>query len=210
MYRCGKLSFFLSLSLCLSLSLSLSLSLLLSLSPDILNAASSHPPFGFLTRTKKTKRICFLSTSLTFLANYVRWESLCLTLLESEWRTQERTAIIGIFLLLLIDHLHNYCPGLTGHPVAVGQSPAHESRTEQSETETRKTAFCSSETLKSYAGDWPTATGCPVSNPGNNCANGPLSCELKINVQYFESWFTSFFSFAPREEMSMRLKQSPR
>ena len=24
----------------------------------------------------------------------------------------------------------------------------------------------------SYAGDWPTVTGCPVSNSGNNCANG--------------------------------------
>ena len=59
----------------------------------------------------------------------------------------------------------------TGHPVTVGQSPAHESHTEQSKTETRKTVFCSSETLKSYAGDWPTVTGCPVSNPGNNCAN---------------------------------------
>ena len=45
---------------------------------------------------------------------------------------------------------------------------------EQSETETRKTAFCSSETLKSYAGDWPTVTGCPVSKPGNNYANGQL------------------------------------
>ena len=59
-------------------------------------------------------------------------------------------------------------PGLqTGHPVTVGQSPAHESHTEQSETETRKTAFCSSETLKSHAGDWTTVTGFPVSNPGN-------------------------------------------
>ena len=45
-------------------------------------------------------------------------------------------------------------PGLeTGHSVTVGQSPAHESHSEQSEKETRKTAFCSSETLKSYAGD---------------------------------------------------------
>ena len=54
-------------------------------------------------------------------------------------------------------------PGLeTGHPVTVGQSPAHESHSEQSETETRKTAFCfSSETLKSYAGDWPTVTVAP-------------------------------------------------
>ena len=64
-------------------------------------------------------------------------------------------------------------PGLeTEHPVTVGQSPAHESHSEQTETETRKTAFCSSETLISYAGDWPTVTGCPVSNPGYNCANG--------------------------------------
>ena len=64
-------------------------------------------------------------------------------------------------------------PGLeTGHLVTVSQSPAYESHSEQSEMETRKTAFCSSETLKSYAGDWPTVTGCPVSNPGNNCANG--------------------------------------
>ena len=28
--------------------------------------------------------------------------------------------------------------------------------------------------LKSYASDWPTVTGCPASNPGNNCANGLL------------------------------------
>ena len=56
--------------------------------------------------------------------------------------------------------------------MTVGQSPARESHTEQSEAETRKTAFCSSETLKSYAGGWTTVTGCPVSNPGKNCANG--------------------------------------
>ena len=36
-------------------------------------------------------------------------------------------------------------PGLEmGHLVTVGQSPAYESHSEQSETETRKTAFCSS------------------------------------------------------------------
>ena len=64
-------------------------------------------------------------------------------------------------------------PGLeTGHPVTVGQSPAHDSHSEQSETETRKTAFSSTETLKSFAGDWPTVTDAPVSNSGNNCANG--------------------------------------
>ena len=74
-------------------------------------------------------------------------------------------------------------PGLeTGHPVTVGQSPAYESHSEQSETETRKTAFCSSESLKSYADDWPTITGCPVSNPGNNCANGLLQITHEIAV----------------------------
>ena len=62
--------------------------------------------------------------------------------------------------------------------VTVGQSPAYESHSEQSKTETRKTAFCSSETLKSYAGDCSTVTGCPVSNPGYNCANG-----LLINIK---------------------------
>ena len=36
----------------------------------------------------------------------------------------------------------------------------------------KKNSFLLSETLKSYAGDWPTVTGCPVSNPGYNCANG--------------------------------------
>ena len=57
----------------------------------------------------------------------------------------------------------------------IGLSKPDESHSEQSETKTRKTAFCSSKTLKSCAGDWPTATGCPVSNPDNNCANGPLN-----------------------------------
>ena len=66
-------------------------------------------------------------------------------------------------------------PGLeTGHPVTVGQSPAYELHSEQFETETRKTAFCSSETRKSYGGDWSTVIGCHVSNPGYNCANGLL------------------------------------
>ena len=54
----------------------------------------------------------------------------------------------------VIDQFAQLLPGLeTGHPVTVGQTPAYESHSEQSETETRKTAFCSSGTLKSYAGD---------------------------------------------------------
>ena len=51
-------------------------------------------------------------------------------------------------------------------------SKPDEKHPKQSKTETRKTAFRSSKTLKSYAGDGPAADGCPVSNPDNNCANG--------------------------------------
>ena len=53
-------------------------------------------------------------------------------------------------------------------------SKPDESNSEQSKTESRKTAFSSSETLKSNAGDGPAAAGCPVPNPDNNCANGLL------------------------------------
>ena len=57
-------------------------------------------------------------------------------------------------------------------------SKPDESHSEKSKTETRKTAFCSSETPKSHAADGPAAAGCPVSNPDNNCANGLLGlCE---------------------------------
>ena len=38
----------------------------------------------------------------------------------------------------------------------------------------KKSTSRPSETLKLHVGDWPTNTGCPVSNPGNNCANGLL------------------------------------
>ena len=56
----------------------------------------------------------------------------------------------------------------------------------------KKTAFCSSKRLKSYAGDWPTAIGYPGSNPDNNCANGLIglhnsldSILMRIFVSYF-------------------------
>ena len=86
-----------------------------------------------------------------------------------------------------------------------GWSKADESHSEQSETETRNTAFCSSETLKSYAGDWPTVTGCPVSNPDNNCANGlltfksvhvkELNCFQYQPVHFRHFLFSSFVSY---------------
>ena len=48
-----------------------------------------------------------------------------------------------------------------------GESKPEEPQSEQSITETRKAASCSSETLKSNAGSGPAAAGCPVSNPDN-------------------------------------------
>ena len=67
-------------------------------------------------------------------------------------------------------------PGLeTGHPLMVGQSPAYDF----SVSDEQKALFLASVSdcseWDSCAGDWPTVTGCPVSNPGNNCANGLLS-----------------------------------
>ena len=46
----------------------------------------------------------------------------------------------------------------------------------------KKTAFCSSETLKSHAGDAPIAAGCPVSNSDNN--NGLLVEEWKFWLKF--------------------------
>ena len=45
-----------------------------------------------------------------------------------------------------------------------------------------KNSFLLAVTLKSYAGDWPTVSGCPVSNPGYNCANGLLTPECRKAV----------------------------
>ena len=63
-----------------------------------------------------------------------------------------------------------------GHPVTVRQSPAHESHPEQPETATRKAPPARRIHWNYGVGDWLTVTGCPVSNPGNNCANGLLNC----------------------------------
>ena len=64
-------------------------------------------------------------------------------------------------------------------------SKPDESHSEQSKTETRKTAFCSSKTLKSYALTVPAVAGCPVSNPDNNCANGLLpQCKSKLRLTF--------------------------
>ena len=44
----------------------------------------------------------------------------------------------------------------------------------------KKSTSRPSETLKLHVGDWPTVTGCPVSNPGNNCANGLFTNQESI------------------------------
>ena len=47
----------------------------------------------------------------------------------------------------------------------------------------KKSTSRPSETLKLHVGDWPTVTGCPVSNPGNNCANGLFPVTLRSAQQ---------------------------
>ena len=48
----------------------------------------------------------------------------------------------------------------------------------------KKSTSRPSETLKQHVGDWPTVTGCPVSNPGNNCANGVfrIMCSSELEL----------------------------
>ena len=64
-------------------------------------------------------------------------------------------------------------PGLeTGHPVTVGQSPAYDFSVSDEQQTVFLVSVSDCSVRDSCAGDWPTVTGCPVSNPGNNCANG--------------------------------------
>ena len=66
-------------------------------------------------------------------------------------------------------------PGLeTGHPVTVGQSPAYDFSVSNEQKGVFLVSVSDCSVCDSCAGDWPTVTGCPVSNPGNNCANGLL------------------------------------
>ena len=66
-------------------------------------------------------------------------------------------------------------PGLeTGHPVTVGQSPVYEFSVSDEQKAVFLVSVSDCSVCDSCAGDWPTVTGCPVSNPGNNCANGLL------------------------------------
>ena len=76
-------------------------------------------------------------------------------------------------------------------------SKPDEKHPKQSKTETSKTAFRSSKTLKSYAGDGPATAGCLVSNPDNNCANGLFSIQCvqfpsrSFPVRFFFLFFIS-------------------
>ena len=63
-----------------------------------------------------------------------------------------------------------------------GESKYEKSQSEQSITETRKAASCSSETLRSNAGSGPAAAGCPVSNP-DNLWKSPLFHEQSTKVK---------------------------
>ena len=64
-------------------------------------------------------------------------------------------------------------PGLeTGLPVTVGQSPAYDFSVSDEQKAIFLVSVLDCSECDSYTGDWPTVIGCPVSNPGNNCANG--------------------------------------
>ena len=65
-------------------------------------------------------------------------------------------------------------PGLETHPVTVGQSPAYDFSVSDEQKAVFLVSVSDCSECDSYAGDWPTVTGCPVSKPGNNCANGLL------------------------------------
>ena len=69
-------------------------------------------------------------------------------------------------------------PGLeTGHPVTVGQSPAYDFSVSDEQKAVFLVSIFDCSECDSYAGDWSTVTGCPVSNPGNNCTNGLFQVE---------------------------------
>ena len=70
-------------------------------------------------------------------------------------------------------------PGLeTGHPVTVGQSSAYDFSVSDEQKADFPVSVSDCSECDSCGGDSPTVTGCPVSNPGNNCANGLYSTYL--------------------------------
>ena len=104
-------------------------------------------------RVTETHRRCTCSV-------HARWRSDLQTLTVQETRLFCSSTVASLLFL-------KYFFRRAMLQLEFGWSKPDEWHSEQSEMETRKTAFCSSETLKSYyAGDWPTVTGCPVSNPG--------------------------------------------
>ena len=80
-------------------------------------------------------------------------------------------------------------PGLeTGHPVTVGQSLAYDFSVSEKQKAVFLVSVSDCSVCDSCAGDWPTVTGCPVSNPGNmflNCANGLLGLGCVGRGQWF-------------------------
>ena len=84
-----------------------------------------------------------------------------------------------------------------------GESKPDESQSEQSITETRKAASCSSETLN--AGNGPAAAGCPVSNP-DNLWKSPLFDGLKTKINFHPVLNFALFSQVRKYEIKYRTK----
>ena len=59
--------------------------------------------------------------------------------------------------------------------MTVGQSPAYDFSVSDEQKAVFLVSVSDFSECDSCAGDWPTVTGCPVSNPGYNCENGLLS-----------------------------------
>ena len=87
-------------------------------------------------------------------------------------KLQVTSEITSVILIWANRPFAQLLPGLeTGHPVTVGQSPAYDFSVSDEQKAVFLVSFSDCSECDSYAGDWPTVTGCPVSNPGNNCAN---------------------------------------
>ena len=142
------------------------------------------------------KVLFFASSSFgVFNPSEYRWQNKCMLYKQFQWKPWDGGCSEFQVKVPCVSNDRPFAQLLpeleTGHPVTVGQSPAYESHREQSETETRKTAFCSSETLKSNAGDWPTVTGCPSLTQAIivQMVYSSIAKVRRVRMRSRESWF---------------------
>ena len=88
--------------------------------------------------------------------------------------------------ILLIDHLHN-CLGQRRGIRWRSVSHLHMNRTQNSPKRRQEKQLSARRKHWNHMQVWPTVTGCPVSNPGNSCANGLL--HKLTTVVYHQPFF---------------------